>query len=132
VGPVGRAGALVAAVLVAGCGSGSATSTSAPAQPRYDLSVNYWPDGRGGDSRMATLTCDPDGGTHPDPAKACAALLAHEEALDPVAKDVACTQIYGGQQEATITGTAHAVLSRRNGCEIARWDALAAVVELPG
>jgi subtilisin inhibitor-like len=127
VGPVAaRLGALLALLLVAGCGSGS----SAPAQPRYELTITYWPTGRGGEPRTATLTCDPDGGSHPDPARACDALLSHEEALDPVAKDVACTQIYGGPRVATLSGTAHALLSRRNGCEIARWDALAPVIEL--
>ncbi|HEY3069640.1 MAG TPA: SSI family serine proteinase inhibitor [Gaiellaceae bacterium] len=127
-GPVGRIAALVALLVVAGCGSGSSSS---PAKPRYDLTVSYWPTGRNGEARTATLTCDPDGGSHPDPAQACDALLSHEEALEPVGKDVACTQVYGGPQLATLSGTVHALLSRRNGCEIARWEALAPVVELP-
>jgi hypothetical protein len=124
---VARVAALVAVLLVSGCGSDS----SAPAQPRYELTVTYWPTGRGGEARTATLTCDPDGGSHPHPAQACDALLSHEEALDPPGKGVACTEIYGGPQLAALSGTAHALLSRRNGCEIARWDALAPVVELP-
>jgi hypothetical protein len=123
-----RAAALVALLVVSGCGSGS----SAPAKPRYELTVTYWPSGRGGEARTATLQCDPDGGSHPDPAKACDALLSHEEALEPVGGDVACTELYGGPQVATLSGTAHARLSRVNGCEIARWDALAPLVELGG
>ena len=76
---------------------------------------------------------NPDGGTHPDPAKACAALDAHPEALHPVPGDVACTEIYGGDQVALVEGNGmRAVLNRTNGCEIARWDALAPVLELPG
>jgi hypothetical protein len=44
---------------------------------------------------------------------------------------VACTQIYGGDQLATITGAGvQASFSRANGCEIARWDALRPVLEL--
>ena len=40
-----------------------------------------------------------------------------------------CTQQYGGPETATITGTwqgepVNSTLSRKNGCEIARWDAL--------
>jgi hypothetical protein len=128
VGLVTRSGVLLVLLLAAGCGSDG----SAPAQPRYDLTISYWPTGRGGEARTATLTCDPDGGTHPDPASACDALLDHEEALEPVAGDVACTQIYGGDQEATVTGDVDAAFSRANGCEIARWDALADLVELPG
>jgi hypothetical protein len=41
-----------------------------------------------------------------------------------------CTQIYGGPQEALVTGTfggrrVWARFSRRNGCEIARWNRIA-------
>ena len=72
--------------------------------PRYDLQISFWPDGKDGESRTATLTCDPDGGTHPDPARACAALDAHPEALHPVPGDVACTEIYGGDQVALVEG----------------------------
>jgi hypothetical protein len=114
-------------VLLVGCGSNAAPSSA----PRYDVTISFWPDGRGGETRSATLTCDPDGGSHPDPAKACDALLQHEDALHPVAADVACTEIYGGPQLATIAGgEVHATLSRENGCQIARWEALAPVVEL--
>jgi subtilisin inhibitor-like len=118
-------------VLLVGCGSNAAPSGA----PRYDVTISFWPDGRGGEARSATLTCDPDGGSHPDPGKACDALLKNEDALKPVAGDVACTEIYGGPQLATISGTStvtplHALLSRENGCQIARWDALAAVLEL--
>jgi hypothetical protein len=114
-------------VLLVGCGSDAAPSGA----PRYDVTVSFWPAGRGSEARTASLTCDPDGGSHPDPAKACDALLQHEDALQPVAGDVACTEIYGGPQLATISGAdVHATLSRENGCQIARWEALAPVVEL--
>ena len=119
--------ALLPLVLAAGCGSGAGPSST----PRYDVTITYWPEGRGSDPRSATLTCDPDGGSHPNPAKACDTLLAHEDALKALAGDVACTEIYGGPQLATIAGAdVHATLSRTNGCEISRWDALAPVVEL--
>ena len=77
-----------------------------------------------------TLTCNPTGGTHPDPDAACRALQAHgAAALPPVRKDVACTQIYGGPQKATISGTwqgrpVRSSFSRVNGCEISRWNLL--------
>jgi hypothetical protein len=77
-----------------------------------------------------TLTCGPLGGTHPDPAAACRVLQAHgATALPPVRKDVACTQVYGGAHQATITGTwrgqrVRSSFSRVNGCEISRWDRL--------
>jgi hypothetical protein len=61
--------------------------------------------------------------------------LAEEDALQPVPPDVACTQIYGGPEEARIAGTVRgkavdAMLSRNNGCEIDRWDRLASVLEI--
>ena len=127
-GPLGRAAAVALLLALTGCGS----DASAPAKPRYDVTITYWPQGRGGEARSATLTCDPDGGSHPDPGQACDALLRHEDALDPVPGNVACAQVYGGPQLATISGPGvHALFSRTNGCEIARWEALAPVLELP-
>jgi hypothetical protein len=121
---------LAATALLAGCGS---SSTGSFDQPRYDLTITYWPVGRGGESQSATLTCDPDGGSHPNVAQACDALLNHEDALRPVAGNVACTEIYGGPQLATVSGSGvHASFNRTNGCEIARWEALAPLLELPG
>ena len=78
-----------------------------------------------------TLTCDPVGGDVPDPAAACAALAeAGPAALEPPRGDLRCTMEFGGPQTATVTGTVRgrpvtADLDRTNGCEIARWDALA-------
>jgi Subtilisin inhibitor-like len=118
---------LAVLVLVTSCGSSSEAGGSAPS---YDVTVIYWPNGPDGESVEATLTCDPDGGSHPDPAGACAALAENEDALQPVAGDVACTEIYGGDQVATITGSVEASFSRANGCEIDRWDRLKTVLEL--
>jgi Subtilisin inhibitor-like len=73
------------------------------------------------------LTCDPPGGTHPDPKAACRALEANgADALPPVPEDKACTQIYGGPETASITGTwqGQPVMSRfarNDGCQISRW-----------
>ena len=134
-GPLARAVLLLCLLAAAGCGSstGGGDAAEPPPQPRYDLQITYWPEGQDGESRTATLTCDPDGGTHSDPAKACAALDAHPEALHPVPGDMACTQIYGGDQVARIEGPGLTVnFNRSGGCEIARWDAAAPVLELPG
>lgn len=79
------------------------------------------------------LTCDPPGGDHPDPDAACAALEGHPEALAPVPRDRMCSQQFGGPMTATLSGTwrGDAVSSRfslTNGCEIARWQALAGLL----
>jgi len=134
-GPLAGAAILLCLLVAAGCGSGTGSGDAAepPSQPRYDLQITYWPDGKDGESRTAELTCDPTGGTHPDPARACTALDAHPEALHPVPADMACTQIYGGDQVALVEGNGvHAIFNRSNGCEIERWDALAPVLEIPG
>jgi subtilisin inhibitor-like len=83
-------------------------------------------DGSGSTSTWQ-LTCDPPGGTHPDPKAACRALETNgAAALPAVPKDKACTQIYGGPETATITGTwqGQPVMSRfarNDGCQISRW-----------
>ncbi|HVF18676.1 MAG TPA: SSI family serine proteinase inhibitor [Mycobacteriales bacterium] len=79
------------------------------------------------------LTCEPAGGDHPDPTAACDALEKAADPFGPVEPDTACTEIYGGPETATITGTRNgapveAKYSRINGCEISRWDAIAAVI----
>ena len=84
------------------------------------------------------LTCNPPGGTHPDPKAACRALEANGAvALPPVPKDKACTQIYGGPETASITGTwqGQPVMSRfarNDGCQISRWKLLEGLLPLGG
>ena len=108
-----------------------------PDPPATVLTVTFWPEGRTGPAQEAELTCDPDGGTHPQPAQACKALRGNADALAPLPPDSICTQIYGGPEEAEITGTLdgeqiQATFSRQNGCEIDRWDRLASVLQLEG
>lgn len=106
-------------------GGGSGSSSPAPAPTELTIVVSD-----GSLQTTWTLTCDPAGGTHPDPAAACAALTAQgATALPPVAKDTMCTQVYGGPETASITGTwrgspVRSTFSRTNGCEIARWNLL--------
>jgi hypothetical protein len=83
------------------------------------------------------LTCDPPGGTHPDPATACAALAEHPDALKPVARDATCTMQYGGDDTATVHGTyqgkaVSARFSLSNGCQISRWTALVPLLPATG
>ena len=86
-----------------------------------------------------TLTCDPPGGSHRDPAGACAAIVAAGgvAAFAPVPASTMCTEIYGGPQVATVRGTVDgeavsATFSRTNGCEIGRWDRLAVLLGSAG
>jgi hypothetical protein len=126
----------VALLALAGCGGagyvittgGQGVTEPSTTAPATVLTIVV-DDGSGG-QRTVHLTCEPAGGDHPDPAAACAVLeRAGAEQLPPVPKDRMCTQIYGGAQTARITGTwrgkaVDARLSRKDGCEMARWDAL--------
>jgi hypothetical protein len=124
-----------------GCGSdeseeaGGGDST-APTAPTTELTITFWPKGRDGESVQATLTCDPPGGTHPNPETACSALAGDPQALEPVPADTACTMIFGGPEQATVVGTLKgeeidAAFERSNGCELDRWDRMAALLQ-PG
>ena len=132
---------LVAVVmaLLAGCADGGnaaldvrpATSPPSAGDTATSLTIVLDEDGDGTGETFA-LTCAPPAGDHPDPDAACSALNAAggAEAFEPVPKDVACTEIYGGPQTARVTGSVagspvDARFSRSNGCDIARWDALA-------
>jgi hypothetical protein len=92
-----------------------------------------------GRARTFDLTCEPPGGTHPDPAAACQALQAAggAGAFRSPRKDVACTEVYGGPETATVTGTVDGAtvtmtFSRTDGCQIARWRQLAPLLGTPG
>ncbi|MBT2537557.1 SSI family serine proteinase inhibitor [Arthrobacter sp. ISL-69] len=67
---------------------------------------------------------------HPTAAAACTALKDNPAVLSPAPRktDQACTQQYGGPQEATVTGIVDdspvdASFARRDGCEIGLWNA---------
>ena len=114
------------AATLSACGkdadSGSASSGTA-------LTITVRVD-EGADPETYELECDPPGGDHPQPADACKALdAAGIEVFGPVAEDQVCTELYGGPQTATVTGTyegddVEAEFSRTNGCEVDRWEQL--------
>lgn len=137
---------------VAGCGTTHASepggSTShAPAgassggNPATSLTVRYSADA-GKPVTVWTLTCAPVGGNHPYAKDSCAVLdraaAAGKDPFAPTRTGTMCTMIYGGPQTSNVTGTwrgraVNASFSRKNGCEIARWNGIAPLVgEPPG
>ena len=141
--------ALLAGLLLLGSGCSEEPSVSAPETSTTPGTPAGGSTGgataltvTGTDATGATttwrLTCDPPGGDHPDPAAACAALDERGAgALPPVDKGRVCTQVYGGPEVATVTGTWRgqtvlATFARTDGCQTARWDALAALLPPAG
>ena len=106
-----RIASLVAIVLLAaGAGCGSEADSDADSgtveQPSTELKIAFWPQGRSAESGETwTLTCDPPGGTHPDPEDACRRLAAIDDPFARPPADEICTEQYGGPEQAMITGT---------------------------
>lgn len=115
-----------AALLLAACGSDEPTTpaTGGGSDELANLVVTVDPDGDGSQpAKELQLNCKA-----PTDSDACGA-AAGISAADLAAPegDVACTQIFGGPETATIKGTlrgedVNASFSRSDGCEIARWD----------
>ena len=110
--------------LVAACGSGG----EAVSAGGTDLVVDVTD---GATTSRFTLTCDPPGGSHADPAAACASL--DDQSFAPLPSGSICTQVYGGPQTATLRGTYRGQpvsldLARSDGCLIAQWDRLGALL----
>ncbi|GAP50287.1 SSI family serine proteinase inhibitor [Streptomyces azureus] len=139
---------LVTAASVAAAGSLTAVSPAAYAQADGTGLLSPTRPGEGPDRDHLTLTvrnagggadgtfelyCGPDGGSHPDPRGACAALERDtrwgQDAFAPAPEGGFCTMQYGGPATAHVTGTwagrpVDATYDRRDGCGIARWDRL--------
>jgi hypothetical protein len=130
-----RAGArcvLIAAVCVAAataCGSapapsGAAASTPAPApKVSLEITVSATP---GAPAKHWTLRCDPAGGTHPDPAAACAVLLKARSPFAPPPKGIiVCPMIRVGAKTARVKGIYFGrqidTTLTDGGCQLAQW-----------
>jgi hypothetical protein len=116
--------------VAAGCGE-SDDAGAEPAANDTNLRLQLDLDGPGGKyPRHAEIICQPGMDTSPCPQ--VAELTASD--LAPVPPTQPCTEIYGGPVTLTITGTLHgepvnATLSKRNGCEIERFNRAAPVIE---
>lgn len=121
--------AVLAATAASGCGDEESPPPPADAGATGEtaLTITVDPDGPGEqEAQSAEVTCDEDGAGDP----ACAALEGVTATdLGPTPPDVACTEIFGGPDEVRVSGTLNGEpveerLTRANGCEIDRFDAL--------
>jgi hypothetical protein len=122
----------LAVLALAGCGGEEeAGGGSAPDDPAAtQLTVSVDPDGDGPEpAKRSQVTC---GGGQED--RACDAVATLRPAdFEPTPDDVACTELYGGPQTAKVSGTLDGTpvegrFARHDGCEIARWDKLSALL----
>ncbi|MBM7056954.1 SSI family serine proteinase inhibitor [Streptomyces durocortorensis] len=86
------------------------------------------------------LECGPTGGSHPQGQAACDRLAeagatrsGRQELFRETPEGTMCTMIHGGDATARIVGTwegraVDTTASRRDGCEIARWNSLVPVL----
>jgi hypothetical protein len=112
---------VLCAALIAGCGEDDEPAAT-PAGSVADLAVEVDPGGK-----TATVRCDA-----PEDCPEVDAL--DPKVFEPTPGNVACTQQYGGPETATVKGTfkgeqVDATFSRENGCEIARWQDAAPLLE---
>lgn len=136
--------AAMLAISLAGCGaiSPSGDPRANPGSPGdspllerdVDVTIEYE------DGQVAerwSLTCNPSGGTHPDPELACRVLIEKgAEALPAVARDRVCAQVVGSAQSATVTGTwrgqsVSSSFNLTNSCEVNRWKAMVGLLPPP-
>jgi hypothetical protein len=130
-------GVIVAVVMV-----GAFVATASPlagATAETSLRITYWDDSaRPSASVSWTLLCNPARGTLARPVVACRRLAdAGPKLFAPLRKDIACTQIYGGPQQARVVGTVAgariwATFTRTDGCQIARWSRISPWLVPPG
>jgi Subtilisin inhibitor-like len=139
------AGAAIAGLALTACGSvaapsgsggsgagGSGAAASSPAAaPKASLTITVL---NGPDKKIShwTLQCDPAGGTHPDAAQACAALLAVKNPFAPIRTGQECPMILASSRRVTFVGTWYGTKVDRTiidgGCDLANWSRLGQVV----
>jgi hypothetical protein len=118
--------ALLVAASLAGCGSDENTPGSAGSGGTLaKLVVTVDDDGARGAQQPRELKLDC---AAPTDSQACGAAAGVSTAdLKTTPADTACTQLFGGPEEATIKGEIRgnpvdATFKRTDGCEISRWD----------
>jgi hypothetical protein len=135
-------GLVVVAGMVAACGTAAApgtktshnsgtksTSGTSGTSENAKISLNVKIiNGKGARLRHWTLQCEPAGGTSPDPAAACRALLGVRRPFAPVSKFKMCPMILASSEQIEITGTWFGQKVNRvivdGGCDVGMFDSL--------
>ncbi|MFK0184506.1 SSI family serine proteinase inhibitor [Streptomyces rubiginosohelvolus] len=119
---------------------GEGTGAGEADEARTRLTVSVENTGVPGADGTFELECGPTGGTHPEGQAACDRLAeaggtraGRQELFRETPEGTMCTMIHGGDAFARIVGTwegraVDTTASRRDGCEIARWNSLVPVL----
>ncbi|WP_405928987.1 subtilase-type protease inhibitor [Streptomyces griseus] len=119
-------------------GKGSGGGEAGDVRTRLTVSVENT--GVAGADGTFELECGPTGGSHPQGQAACdrlaeagATRAGRQELFRETPEGTMCTMIHGGDATARIVGTwegraVDTTASRRDGCEIARWNSLVPVL----
>ncbi|MFJ6611390.1 SSI family serine proteinase inhibitor [Streptomyces sp. NPDC091289] len=119
---------------------GEGTGVGEADNVRTRLTVSVENTGVAGADGTFELECGPTGGSHPRGQAACdrlaeagATRAGRQELFRPTPEGTMCTMIHGGDATARIVGTwegraVDTTASRRDGCEIARWNSLVPVL----
>ena len=121
--------AVICAAAATACGSkpapsGGAASAPAPApKASLGITVSTTPNAP---VKHWTLKCEPTGGTHPNPAAACAVLLKAKNPFAPLPKGIMCPMIRVGTKTAIVKGTYFGkqvdTKFTPGGCDLAKWN----------
>lgn len=133
----------LAALVATGCmGRSVSSGASSTIPPKTYLMIAVWPQGKDRAKGNYGLRCRGPGGEYSSniapitARRACQRLVnLGVKAFEPVPRNVACTEVYGGPAVARVTGViggkaVDATFKRTDGCEIARWERLGFL--LPG
>lgn len=119
------------ALALSGCGDDGSGDREPARAGIVDVEVRVDPDGPGARPAVRrSVRC----GAEDDRARCRVLRDAPADTWTPVPRRQACTQIYGGPQTARVTGVVggrrvDARFSRRNGCELSRWQTIAGVLD---
>jgi hypothetical protein len=132
------AAATAAGILaLAGCGTattpgGRSSASSTPAAAAAKVSLTFTITGMPGQPvRRWTLRCDPPGGTHQDPAAACAALLRMKDPFAARPRRMICPMIVASGRQIVVTGTWFGTKVHRHildgGCDLALFGSVSKI-----
>jgi hypothetical protein len=108
------------------------------ASSNSSLTITYHPSSSSQVTFKVSCLAGSISGTHPNKKAICAAIAKQGTRLfAPVPTGIVCSQIYGGPETATITGTVkgrkiNSTFSRTDGCQVARWNNARTLFTFPG